>query len=75
MVPSVVPVRQIAVAARDLRDAEVEQLGLALGRQHDVSWLHVAVDDAGVMRAGKPARDLQRADRLGRRQRTTLEAL
>ena len=67
--------RQIA-DARDLRDAEVEQLGLALGRHHDVARLHIAVDDAGLMRAGQPARDLQGdADRLGRRQRATLEAL
>jgi hypothetical protein len=49
--------------------------GLALGRQHDVSRLHVAVDDAGLMRAGQPACDLHGdADGLGRRQRTTLEA-
>ena len=76
MVPSVVPVRVRSPPLSDLRDAEVEQLGLALGRHHDVARLHIAVDDAGLMRAGQPARNLQGdADRLGRRQRATLEAL
>src|SRR5258708_12462397 len=52
----------------NLGDAEVEQLGHALGRHHDVSRLHIAVDDAGLMRASQPARDLQGdADRLDRK--------
>ena len=46
------PVRAAAVAAQ-LGEAEVEDLHVAVARQHHVLGLEVAVDDAGGVRAGE----------------------
>jgi hypothetical protein len=42
-----------------LGEAEVENLYLAIARQHDVRGLQVAVDDAGMMRGGEAGCELQ----------------
>jgi len=38
--------------------AEIADLGLAVGRHEDVRGLHVAVDDSGLVRRGDAARRL-----------------
>ena len=54
----------------ELRDPEVEYLDPPLVGDEQVVGLHVAVDDALVVRRGKPLRSLTRVlDRLARRQR------
>ena len=52
--------RRLAVgrAQDELGQAEVEHFGVAVGRDHDVVRLEVAVDDAGLVRAGQGVADL-----------------
>ena len=53
------------------REAEVEHLGLAVGRELDVGGLEVAVHDALLVRRAEAVRHLARdLERLGDRQRT-----
>ena len=55
--------------AGQLGQAEVEDLGLSIGRDHDVARLDVAVDDAVLVGLGQPPGDLGGdPDRFGRRQ-------
>ena len=74
---SVRSVARVRVSARgsfgsrsnELRQSEVEDLDLALGRHDDVGGLDVAVDDAGRMRGGQRARHLLGiAERLEQRE-------
>ncbi len=69
--PAIVPrvVGELASAAAraagaaglgEFGEAEVEHLGVAVGRHHDVLWFDVAMDDPGVMRRGKRAGDIGR---------------
>ncbi|GAA0923600.1 hypothetical protein GCM10009558_035640 [Virgisporangium aurantiacum] len=57
-------------------DAEVDDLGLPVRRDHDVGRLHIAVHDAVLVR-GTERRGHLRADaqHVGHRQRTVFEAL
>jgi hypothetical protein len=56
-------------------DAKVEDLDDAIGGDHQVRRLHIAVDDPVAMRLGEAARHLRRdADGFRRRQRAALEA-
>ncbi len=58
-----------------LGDAEVEDLGLAVRGHHDVAGLDVAMDDAGLVGAGKAAAHLEgEVHRLVHRQRAAGEA-
>ena len=64
------------VGAGQLGDAEVDDLGLAARRDHDVGRLDVAVDDAGVVGSGEPACDLRaEGDDALDRQRPALDVL
>ena len=55
------------------RQAEVENLDLAVLEQEDVLGLQVAMDEALVVRGGEPARDLHGdVDRLAHRERAVL---
>ena len=60
--------RQAAVRGQRLGQAEVGDLGRAVGRQQDVARLQVAVDDAQAVRLGDAVRQrLDQLDRLPRR--------
>src|SRR5262245_63003579 len=62
--------------ARGLRQAEVEDLDLALGRDADVRGLQVAVNDARFVRGLEAFGDLPaEVDRLVERQRAALQPL
>ena len=61
---------------QELRDAEVEHLRLAGGRQRDVRRLQIAMNDAHIVRGGKRVRDLgAHLERLLDRQRAGAEPL
>ena len=64
----------VVARPRQLRDAEVEDLDPPVARDEQVVGLHVAVDDALVVRGGEPLGDLPRVvDRLARRQRAAVQ--
>ena len=62
------------LGARQLRQAEVEDLDPAVAGEEHVLGLQVAVDDALLVRGGEAARDLERVvERLARRERARRE--
>ena len=64
----------VVVRPRQLGDAEVEDLDPPVVRDEQVVGLHVAMDDALVVRGGEPLRSLARVvDGFARRQRASLQ--
>ena len=59
-----------------LRQAEIDDLHVAVMRQHDVGGLEIAMHDARAVRGGQPGGDIARdARRLADGQRPALDAL